>query len=294
VFEVPFEVRNDYLWHTKQDVVDVIDRAGHGNLIARTVSCMHTRQTTQVSPHCGVCSQCISRRFATLGIQNATDDPSDLYRVDVMTGARKKTEERTIAERFLGLARKIEVTSSAARFYQSFAADLGRVTPFIDGATTDVIDNLFDLHKRHSQQVSEVIREAMKLHVDDLHHGKLPDSCPVMLAYRQAVSVSADANDCDTPSEYVESANDLTQFTPTHEEWIVLEVLADATQLMIQQEIAVASGDYGRRLGRKTVGSCLQNLHDQGLVAYPRGPRKGTAPTDLGRQLVNRKRAAHK
>lgn len=88
VFGRKFVVRNDFLWLTKQDVVELIKRADQGPLLASTVSCMHTRETTKASPHCGFCSQCVSRRFATLGVDNGALEPTSLYRHDVLTAAR--------------------------------------------------------------------------------------------------------------------------------------------------------------------------------------------------------------
>lgn len=82
----PFCVENPFLWMTKTEVVNLIGDNGCGDLIKHTVSCMHTRDLTTLHTHCGSCSQCISRRFATLASRYADLDPSQMYKVDLLTG----------------------------------------------------------------------------------------------------------------------------------------------------------------------------------------------------------------
>ncbi len=66
IMGVPFSVENGLLWETKEDVVRRLQNAGHADLIANTLSCSHTRQFTMRAPHCGFCSQCLSRHVAAL------------------------------------------------------------------------------------------------------------------------------------------------------------------------------------------------------------------------------------
>ncbi len=76
-----FEVENPFLWMTKTEVIDLTGDAGFADLIQHSVSCMHTREQTHDQPHCGCCSQCVSRRFAALASRYASSDPEQLYRV---------------------------------------------------------------------------------------------------------------------------------------------------------------------------------------------------------------------
>lgn len=73
---------------------------------------------------------------------------------------------------------------------------------------------------------------------------------------------------------------------PDRNEMVVLRVLADAAALMVQEEIATATRDYGRKLSRTTVGRAINSLADRGFVAFPPGSRHGVKLTDAGRALV--------
>ena len=76
LFAQPFRVENTFRWDTKTDVVRRIADAGCGPLIGQSRSCAQTWQAkTLTHAHCGVCSQCIDRRFAVLATGCAEHDP---------------------------------------------------------------------------------------------------------------------------------------------------------------------------------------------------------------------------
>ena len=102
-----FDVENPFLWLTKTEVFDLIGNAGCGQLIQDSVSCMHTREQTVNQPHCGRCSQCISRRFASLASRYAMSDPGDSYKVDLLTGERLPDIDRTLVESVIRTATAI-------------------------------------------------------------------------------------------------------------------------------------------------------------------------------------------
>jgi len=285
VFEQKFQVRNEFLTKTKQDVVEIIKHAGQGELIASSVSCMHTRETTKASPHCGVCSQCVSRRFATLGVDGGALEPSRLYRQDVLTEPRKRTEDRTIAERFLGFAREIAAIEDSAEFGQRYAAELGRVTRFMPLAPTVVIDSVFDLHRRHAEQVNAVIIEAMQASAEDQYLGKIADGS--MLAFGFGTS-GGDHKAALPKAAQPSEADDGSR--PSHplskNQMLLLTVLSEAKSLMSQADMVEATDAKGHRLTRKTIGGELKELRDLDFVCYPKGMRSGAAITPGGRSYL--------
>lgn len=285
VFEQKFQVRNEFLTKTKQDVVEIIKHAGQGELIASSVSCMHTRETTKASPHCGVCSQCVSRRFATLGVDGGVLEPSRLYRQDVLTEPRKRTEDRTIAERFLGFAREISALEDSADFAQRYAAELGRVTRFMPFASSVVIDSVFDLHRRHAEQVNAVIIEAMQASAEDQYLGKIADGSMLAFGFRTSGGDhKAGLPKAAQPSE----ADDGSR--PSHplskNQMLLLTVLSEAKSLMSQADMVEATDAKGHRLTRKTIGGELKELRDLDFVCYPKRGRSGAAITPRGRSYL--------
>ena len=286
VFEKPFQVRNDFFGYTKQDVVEQIEQAGTGDLIDKSISCTHTRNASHPSPHCGLCSQCLSRRFATLGVNGGKYDSATRYRADVLTAPRPQTEDRILTERFLGQAQQIERMKNSGEFQRAFALEMARITPYRNGNPSEVIDQIFDLHKKHATQVGDVIRGAMKANVDALHHGTLPESCPVMLAFNQSIGkagnpVSGMATATNRSAQFVDA------FKPSRDQLIVMRILQCSTSLKIQLELEADTKAEGHGISRKTLSKILRNLEAQGLIKYPQGRNKGADLTPAGRQLLS-------
>ena len=107
LFGEEFVVDNPYLWKTKAEVVKVLDSHGCGDLIRGSVSCSRVHKMTRYKTHCGVCSQCIDRRFGTLGAGLGEYDPEEMYEVRLLEDGRDKDEDRTMAEAYVKTASDI-------------------------------------------------------------------------------------------------------------------------------------------------------------------------------------------
>lgn len=183
VLDRPFGVHNDLLWTTKEDVVRRLVKAGQGELIQYSLSCLHTRHYRSEAPHCGTCSQCLSRRMATLGVDEGRFDPACQYRADVLTAARMKDEDRILAERFVGMALQVETMRTAAEFNRHFAGELSRVYRYLELDPAEAAAQLFDLHQRHARQVGEALNNAMRNQVEARRKGQLAETCLLAYAY---------------------------------------------------------------------------------------------------------------
>ncbi len=197
----PFAVANHFLSLTKQDVVQRLKDIGHPDLLRDSISCTHTRRYTSAQPHCGVCSQCLSRKYATLGANVECHDPDADYRNNVLVGARSRTEDRTLAERFVGTARRIEKMTTVLDFQQEFASDLARVSPYLPGSNRDAVAFLFDLHHRHATQVGQVNEQMMKRYVHDYRTGGMADTCTLWFAFLLGQSQTSQAGTGGTPGQ---------------------------------------------------------------------------------------------
>jgi hypothetical protein len=120
-----FVVENKFLWKTKTDVVRLLGDAGCGPLIKLSTSCTRTWESTILHPHCGVCSQCIDRRFAVLAAGQQENDPAEKYKVDLLTGERVEGDPRTMLAAFVETANDIERMDA-----QSFFANFGEAWAF--------------------------------------------------------------------------------------------------------------------------------------------------------------------
>jgi hypothetical protein len=189
VFEAPFRVVNPFLWKTKAEVVQVIQRHRCHELIATSVSCSHTIDMTDAAPHCGACSQCIDRRFGVLAAGAAANDPEAGYRADLFTTARARTDEQTMLETYVLRAR--EVRNLDERSFVSRYGELNRVLRDLGGSTETNAQQIFALYKRHAEEVARVLGDELARHKDDVVKGTLaPTSLLSMVLPQRAEAVA--------------------------------------------------------------------------------------------------------
>lgn len=178
----PFTVENPFLWLTKAEVVSSIRKAGRGDLIKYSTSCTHVWGMTNLNTHCGKCSQCISRRFATLSAGCPDiEDPEEIYETDLLTGERKPGESRTMLESYVRSAKQVKDMSDTT-FFSEFG-EVHRVTQHIKGTTVDTAaSKILDLHKRHAAEVCDVFAKGIRDNAKDIAEGKVHNSCLLILA----------------------------------------------------------------------------------------------------------------
>ena len=160
VFDRSMRVDNPFFWHTKAEVLETIERLGMADRIRDTRSCADVHNQTKQYFHCGRCSQCIDRRFAVLATGLADQDPEEAYRVDLMTGARERVEDREIA---LSYVRNAEAYGHLTRdlLEQHFPAVLDAVNDLEDTAPA-AVNRITGLLRRHGATVSKVMQETLE------------------------------------------------------------------------------------------------------------------------------------
>jgi predicted MPP superfamily phosphohydrolase len=174
----PLPLDNGFLWSTKAEVVRSIVDAGRGEAIAETISC--TRRTVRPRTHCGLCAQCIDRRFATLAAGARAHDPDSLYEVDLLVGERPHGEARAILEAYVRAASALARADDAELFGRH--GELARVLVHLPGGAEEIAERLVDLHRRHGAEVESVLDAGIREHATALRRGGLPRSCLLVLA----------------------------------------------------------------------------------------------------------------
>jgi hypothetical protein len=182
IFQKPFAVENPFLSMTKAEVVKSIRDHGCGDLIKHTVSCTHTWETTTLKTHCGTCSQCIDRRFGTLSAGCPdSEDPEEMYAVDLLLGERPPGDSRTMLESYVRMAKRVRDMSDTA-FFAEFG-EVHRVTRHIRGLTVhEAATQILALYKRHAMEVGDVITRGIKEYAQEISDGKVPSTCLLILA----------------------------------------------------------------------------------------------------------------
>jgi hypothetical protein len=187
-----FVVDNPYLFKTKAEVVATIGTHQAMLLIAHTCSCSRSMFQTKARPHCGHCSQCIDRRFATLASGLQAHDPAKGYASDVFLGLRKDPLERAIALDYvrhgLELARKSETELAA-----SFSAELSRAVRHLEGRS-ETARAIISMHKRHGEVASRVLEQQLRANAAEFVDGTLDTtSLLAMVATRKHLTTDDQA-----------------------------------------------------------------------------------------------------
>jgi hypothetical protein len=197
ITEKPFQVENPFLWKTRAEVVRLLGEAECADLIRFAVSCSHVREMTTLHTHCGKCSQCIDRRFAVLASDYGDYEPSEMYKVDLLTGARETLEDRTMLESYVRTATDV-AKMSEMEFFSHFG-EASRVFSHLEGTADENAAKILDLHKRHAEQICEVIDNAIQNHVREIREGTLPSSCLLILSlpepYRKSAEIAPEEMD---------------------------------------------------------------------------------------------------
>ena len=179
-----FAVDNPFLCKTKTEVVASIGEHQASRLIGHTCSCSRSMFQTKAQPHCGHCSQCIDRRFATLASGLQEHDPAKGYASDVFLGRREDPLERAIAIDYtrhgLELARRSENELAV-----SFTTELSRAVMHVEKRSESARE-IISMHKRHGEIVSRVLEQELRTNAADLVDGTLdPTSLLAIVATRR-------------------------------------------------------------------------------------------------------------
>ena len=92
-----FAILTPFFWSTKTDVIGSLQKHGGGDLIADAVSCSRTFRSIGSATHCGECSQCVDRRFATYAAGLGSMDDAVPYAVNSISQPMSRDEARTLS-----------------------------------------------------------------------------------------------------------------------------------------------------------------------------------------------------
>lgn len=180
---------NPFFWKTKADVVQSIAGHGCGDLIPTTFSCASVRDAQKhAGRHCGVCSQCLDRRFGVLAADCGRYEPASTYSVDLFRGAREPGIDAIMAEQYVMAAHRYAESTQAA--FLGAHAEVLRAVRYLDMPGMQVASRLHTLHVRHGQAVKAVLnRKVVDVDVITTRLG-LPDSSLLaMVLSRQAQAI---------------------------------------------------------------------------------------------------------
>jgi hypothetical protein len=168
-----FTVENPFLWLTKGEVVKKILDNDCGSLIASSRSCAHTWETTNEHTHCGVCSQCIDRRFGIIAAKADEFDPLAQYKLDVFRESRPKDADKIMGAAYLEKAIQCKALTDVGEFIIN-NPEVTRVLGHVEGNRGSAAQRILDLHKRHAKEVTDAIQKLIRDNTQAIMERSLP------------------------------------------------------------------------------------------------------------------------
>jgi len=156
-----FSISTPFLSKTKTDVLLELKTSNKENLLTSTVSCSKTFQRFDHGTHCGMCYQCLDRRFAVYGSGLEDFDNPSLYNTDFNQEAIPDRESKVALYGYLQQAQEFANTNDNA-LYEKYASQLIDIAGYMRLGTEDTeVLAALELIKKHGAQVWVGIR-AMK------------------------------------------------------------------------------------------------------------------------------------
>jgi 7-cyano-7-deazaguanine synthase in queuosine biosynthesis len=174
VLQRTVHIDNHFLWLTKSEVVSVLQSNGCEALVSKTTSCASVRNWAMTSKQCGVCSQCIERRFAVLAAGVGACEPAETYGVQLFTGAHNKPEDITIAEQHISRAERL--ASMTEPTFLSAYGQVFRALPYLEGSAAENATRIFHLHQRYGRAILNVVNSEMQANAGFVQALGLPDT----------------------------------------------------------------------------------------------------------------------
>jgi hypothetical protein len=171
VLRQPVTISNPLQFRTRPEALGILRQAKAEHLIGLTMSCSTGARLPAATPHCGGCSQCIDRRFATIAANMETYDPAEKYQQDVFIDVLNPWERATTAYSYARFARTVSLLDEDALFTRFM--ELLDIPASIDMSAEDVIGEALDLIKRHATTVLGVLEAQSAKYLPQLVSGRV-------------------------------------------------------------------------------------------------------------------------
>ena len=153
-------ISTPFLWKTKADIFHILAKNRKRNLITSTVSCSETFQNLNQATHCGGCSQCIDRRFASYAAKLDDVDEGGIYAFDFVRNPVEKDEINATLLDYVGQARGF-ANWNLAEFSRAMFSELINLVGYLPGIASlndeEQVKKIWNLCRNHGRQVGAAI-----------------------------------------------------------------------------------------------------------------------------------------
>lgn len=159
-------IKMPFFWKTKTDILCDLKSYAKQNLVSSSVSCSQTFQPFSKGTQCGVCYQCIDRRFASFASDLDDFDHRGLYNTDFVLEPICDGEAKSGLMGYMAQAKEFATVNSDAIF-EKYLTELVDVIDYVDGSDEDEkVLRIAALCKRHGGQVWDAVKK-IQMKYDD-------------------------------------------------------------------------------------------------------------------------------
>jgi len=216
LYDNPPTISNPLWSRTRAETLEVLSSPDLRGLVSQTVSCSKTRLQVPEKRHCGVCSQCIDRRFATAAARLEKEDDLGRYALDFFRDSLPPGDGRTMVLSYHAFCLKV-AGLSGERIFQEYPELFECVTPGSPNQRVEA-QALVDMLHRHAATVLRVTEEQINAASHDMARLQLPPDCFISLLGSQGTTSPTTPPDGFKHNEDYTSVDfhgTLMSFTPT-------------------------------------------------------------------------------
>lgn len=153
-----FKIENPYLLKTKTDVIKIIKKYKKLKLLDSAVSCSSTRNRPENHTHCGICSQCIDRRFAVYSAETEKNDENGIYNFNFLIEDLEDPIVIKSLNDYLRLAQSF-AEENEDMFYMNRSDQIVEAEEFIEGSNeAERVNKLYQLAKKHAKDIEHSLQ----------------------------------------------------------------------------------------------------------------------------------------
>jgi 7-cyano-7-deazaguanine synthase in queuosine biosynthesis len=179
IFSKPFKILNPFIYNTKAQTINKFKKWDQYELIQNTISCSYTQGKTKLQPQCGVCSQCVDRRFSILKNNLEKYDKTEYYEKDIFIDALEGGKETSFPEGYIRTAIEI-INMNDNQFYAKYP-ELYEVIESLNSSGEKCAQRIYDLYQNHSKEIINVLKEQFNKYFNKYLSGELPDNCLISI-----------------------------------------------------------------------------------------------------------------
>ena len=162
-FSESFRIRTPYYNKTKEDIIKTFVQFNETILIQSSVSCSSTRDTHEIFPHCGCCSQCIDRRFAIYA--SGLQDEDFTYALDIAKDPLDdETKQRVSALLYFT---ENEIGDSKYDFLKRHPPELIDIIDYWPGSKEDSLNEIYNLYLQYRDSIKRALTNMVLSHSDN-------------------------------------------------------------------------------------------------------------------------------